>query len=175
MKILRSLSFVSLAAFLLTACSKDEQFIKKNLTLELESAVNNPQVPGAEYVPGEMLVKFKPGTSSAARARAFGRMNASVKEHIHTAAMKDFGDEQGVFVLKINENAFQAIERAKVFGDVEYAEPNWIYRHQVTSNDPFFTGNNLWGMYGSTTTPSNQFGSGAAAAWTNGKTDCSSV
>lgn len=163
MKILRSISIISISAFLLTACSKDEQFIEKNLTLELESAVNNPQVPGAEYVPGEMLVKFKSGTSSAARAKAFGRMNASVKEHIHTAAMKHFGDEQGVFLLKINENAFQAIERAKAFGEVEYAEPNWVYQHQATSNDTYVTNGSLWGMTGT-------FGSGASVAWANNKT-----
>lgn len=172
---LKSLTYLSFSIWLLQSCTKDEQFVEKNLTLEIESVVNNPQIPGTEYVPGEMLVKFKPGTTSEARSRAFGRMNASVKEHIHTAAMKHFGDEQGVFLLKINENAFQAIERANAFGEVQYAEPNWIYKHQVISNDTYFTNGSLWGMYGASTSPSNTYGSGAAAAWANGHTDCSKV
>jgi subtilisin family serine protease len=59
--------------------------------------------------------------------------------------------------------------------EIEYAEPNWIYQHYTTSNDPSFTNGSLWGMYGSTTSPANQFGSGAAAAWTAGKTGSSTV
>jgi hypothetical protein len=51
----------------------------------------------------------------------------------------------------------------------EYAEPNWIYNHFAVSNDTYFTNGSLWGMYGNTTSPSNQFGSQAAAAWANNK------
>jgi subtilisin family serine protease len=58
---------------------------------------------------------------------------------------------------------------------VEFAEPNFIYEHQVISNDPYYTNGSLWGMYGPTTSPSNQFGSQAAAAWGNGNTGSSTV
>jgi subtilisin family serine protease len=58
---------------------------------------------------------------------------------------------------------------------VEYAEPNWIYYHDATSNDTYFTSGSLWGMYGSSTSPANQYGTGAAAAWAAGKTGSSSV
>jgi subtilisin family serine protease len=68
-----------------------------------------------------------------------------------------------------------AISKAKRFEEVEFAEPNWIYKHQVTSNDPFFINGSLWGMYGNATTPSNEFGSGAATAWGSLTTDCSTV
>ena len=57
--------------------------------------------------------------------------------------------------------------------NVEYAEPNWIYRHS-SSNDTYYTNGWLWGMYSGTTTPTNQFGSGAAAAWARG-TSCNNV
>jgi subtilisin family serine protease len=102
-------------------------------------------------------------------------MNASVKEHIHTASMKSVGDNEGVYLLKANVNALDAISKAKGLLEIEYAEPNWIYKHQATSNDPSFTNGNLWGMYGSSTSPANQFGSGAATAWTNNKTGSSSI
>ena len=48
---------------------------------------------------------------------------------------------------------------------VEFAEPNWIYTHQATSNDTYYTNGQLWGMYGASTIPANKYGSNAAAAW----------
>lgn len=48
---------------------------------------------------------------------------------------------------------------------MEFAEPNWIYHHQATSNDPGYTGGSLWGMYGDTTSPVNAFGSQAGELW----------
>jgi subtilisin family serine protease len=68
-----------------------------------------------------------------------------------------------------------AMGKLKVHFAVEYAEPNWVYYHDATSNDTYYTNRSLWGMYGALTSPANQYGSGAAAAWANGKTDCSSV
>jgi subtilisin family serine protease len=51
---------------------------------------------------------------------------------------------------------------------VEFVEPNWIYTHQEVSNDPYYTNGSLWGMYGASTTPANQYGSRAGTAWANG-------
>jgi subtilisin family serine protease len=120
-------------------------------------------------------VKFKKGTTAAARGKALGLLGASVKENIQTEAMKASGDEEGLFVLKVSANALDAIRKAKGLTEVEYAEPNWIYKHQAVSNDPSFTNGSLWGMYGSTLNPSNQFGSGASIAWGSRTTDCSTV
>ncbi|MFD1731538.1 S8 family peptidase [Deinococcus malanensis] len=50
-------------------------------------------------------------------------------------------------------------------GLVRFAEPNWIYQHQATSNDPYYTDGTLWGMYGNATSPANGFGSQAGEAW----------
>ena len=61
-----------------------------------------------------------------------------------------------------------AIDRLGLESIIEYAEPNWVYQHQATSNDPYVTNGSLWGMTGT-------FGSGAQTAWTNNKTDCSAV
>lgn len=161
---------------LLFSCTKQE-FSKGNLGIELDAVAANVSVTSAEpeMVPNELLVKFKKGTSVADRANALGLLKAEIKEHIHTSAMKRIGDEQGVFLLRVNVNALDAIAKAKAFGEVEFAEPNWVYQHQATSNDTYFTNRSLWGMYGASTSPSNQFGCGAATAWSNGKTGSSSV
>lgn len=175
MKSLKSIALVSCASFILFSCQK-ENLVNKDLRLDLESAANGAQLTGQpEFVPNELLVKFKKGTTAAARGKALGLLNASLKEHIHTEEMKSVGDEQGLFLLKVNSNAMDAISKAKRFAEVEFAEPNWIYKHQAVSNDPLFTNGSLWGMYGNATTPSNEFGSGAATAWINRTTDCSTV
>jgi len=175
MKSLKSIALVSCASFILFSCQK-ETFETQDLRLDLESAANGSPVTGQpEFVPNELLVKFKKGTTATARGKALGLLNASLKEHIHTEEMKSVGDEQGLFLLKVNSNAMDAISKAKRFAEVEFAEPNWIYKHQAVSNDPLFTNGSLWGMYGNATTPSNEFGSGAATAWINRTTDCSTV
>jgi subtilisin family serine protease len=58
---------------------------------------------------------------------------------------------------------------------VEFAEPNWIYQHLATSDDPYFFNGLLWGMYGDATSPANQFGSQAGEAWARGNVGSSTV
>ena len=160
MKSLKSIALVSCASFILFSCQK-ETFETQDLRLDLESAANGAQVTGQpEFVPNEILIKFKTGTSVASRGKALGLLGASVKEHIHTGAMKRANDNEGIYLLKVNANALDAIIKAKGLGEVEYAEPNWIYHHQATSNDPYLTGGSLWGMTGT-------FGSQASVAWNN--------
>jgi subtilisin family serine protease len=152
----------------LFSCSKVE-LTPNDLLLDIDAAANTGnQSSNAEFIPNELLVKFKKGTPENAKAKALGLLKASLKEHIHTAAMKRSGDDQGVLLLKVNVNALDAIAQARGFGEIEYAEPNWVYQHQATSNDTYFTNGSLWGMSGA-------FGSGASTAWANGKTGNSTV
>ena len=155
-------SIAVLMIVFLASCSKEE-ISRKGLLLDMNPAANNAaQNSQAEYVPNEMLVKFKKGTNDATRGRVIGLLKANIKEHIHTSAMKHFGDDQGVFLLSINENALDGISKAKVFGEIEYAEPNWVYHHDATSNDTYVNSNSLWGM-------TDTYGSGASIAWGNDK------
>lgn len=128
-----------------------------------------------EFVPGEVLVKFRDGATAASRGRALGRAGGQVAEDILTGAMRAQGRRVGISRVRVSGDVQRAIAALQADADVEYAEPNWIYKHQATSNDTYFTNGSLWGMYGSGTSPANQFGSGAAAAWAAGKTGSSSV
>jgi subtilisin family serine protease len=163
-----NISLSVLAAVVLFSCSKVE-LTPDHLLLDIDAAANTGnQSSNAEFIPNELLVKFKKGTPENAKAKALGLLKASLKEHIHTAAMKRSGDDQGVLLLKVNENALDAIAKARGFGEIEYAEPNWVYQHQLTSNDTYLTNGSLWGMSGA-------FGSGASTAWASGKTGSSNV
>ena len=167
MRILK-ISLFSFVVIFFVSCSKVS--LKPNdLLLDINSASNTGAIPSnAAFVPNEMLVKFKKGTAQASKDRVIGLLKANIKEHIHTAAMKYFGDDQGFFLLSINENAFDGVSKAKAFGEIEYAEPNWIYQHEAVSNDAYFTNGSLWGMNGT-------YGSGASVAWASNKIGSSSV
>ncbi|HEY7767676.1 S8 family peptidase [Longimicrobium sp.] len=133
---------------------------------DAESAAPSLSAAAAqEFVPGEVIVKFRAGASAAARGAALQRMNATVRERIVTNAMRRNGDAEGLTVVHSGLGTSAAIERLSADPNVEYAEPNWIYRHNATSNDTYFTNGSLWGMYGDASSPANQYGSQAAEAW----------
>jgi len=159
-------TFLASSIVLLFSCNKEE-ISPKGLLLDINSAANQSTIPGQpEMVPNEMLVKFKKGTAETSRARVIGLLKANIKEHIYTSSMKHFGDDQGVFLLSINENALNVISKTKAFGEIEFAEPNWVYHHDAVSNDTYLS--NLWGMTGT-------YGSGASSAWANDKLGSTSV
>lgn len=170
----RVASAVAVAAVLSSACSTTD-----SLGVDPRDARLGEEVPaavragGPEYVPGEVLVQFKEGTSDDAVIAALSRANATAAERILTARMRAEGRRQGLRVARTGGSVEAAIAALRGNPDVEFAEPNWIYQHS-SSNDTYYTNGSLWGMYSGSTTPTNQFGSGAAAAWARG-TSCNGV
>ena len=146
-----------------------------------ESAVQSTVVAAAQQdaaldrVPGEVLVKFRVGATAASRGAALGAANAVVAERILTAQMRRAGDDEGVTLVRSGLATAAAIAALRGNAAVEYAEPNYVYQHDAVSNDTYFTNGSLWGMYGSSSAPANQYGSQAAVAWAGNKTNCSSV
>ncbi len=161
-------SLLTSGAFALAACSPEQT--------SLTSAVDpmqaaTPQAAAArapEFVPGEVIVRFTPGASSASRGETMRAANAQASEKIVTAAMRGRGDNEGITVLRTSMNVPDAIATLKARADVEYAEPNWIYTTDATSNDTYYMSGSLWGM-------NTGFGSGAVTAWAKDKQDCGSV
>jgi subtilisin family serine protease len=138
---------------------------------------------GPQFVPGEVLVKFRAGTAAADKANARGRAAAVGAEVITTPLMRQF-DTGDLELLKLppGMGVASAMGQLKSHFAVEYAEPNWIYYHDATSNDPYYTNGSLWGMYSSDSPtaagPSgttNQYGSGAEQAWRADKASCGTV
>ena len=161
-------SLLTSGAFALAACSP-EQTSLTSAADPMQAAT--PQAAAArapEFVPGEVIVRFTPGASSASRGETMRAANAQAGEKIVTAAMRGRGDNEGITVLRTSMNVPDAIATLKARADVEYAEPNWIYTTDATSNDTYYTNGSLWGM-------NTGFGSGAVTAWAKNKQDCGSV
>ena len=159
-------SLTAVAALAAAACAPDQNVLSPVAPANGSAALVAAAAP--PYVPGEVLVKFRVGATATTRGRAIAAAKASVSERILTGPMRQAGDNEGVTVLRTGLGVPDAVRMMLASGTVEYAEPNWIYTHQATSNDPYVTNGSLWGMTGS-------FGSGASVAWTNNKTNCGSV
>lgn len=121
----------------------------------------------AQYVTGELIVQYSASASPADR-------NAIVRG-LGAHRVESLRDRIEVLKVPVGLSIANAIRALDGDAAVDFVEPNWVYTHSATSNDTYFTNGSLWGMYGATTSPANQFGSGAAAAWANGKTNCSSA
>ena len=120
----------------------------------------------------EVIVKYRDGASAASRAAVQRGLGAS---RVDTLRANRNGGETVLLRLPAGVSVANAV--AALGGDaaVDYVEPNWIYTHAATSNDTYYTGGNLWGMYGDATSPANQYGSQAGEAWAAGKTGCGNV
>lgn len=125
-----------------------------------------------EMAEDELLVNFKPGATPEQKGKALGKGRAAEKRVVRSDA--EDGDVSLVTVELSPGQSGRAQLRAaaaqiQADEDVEYAEPNFIYRPVQVSqpNDQYFT--NLWGM------KNGAGGANAVGAWAAGYTDCSDV
>ncbi|MEA1961288.1 MAG: S8 family peptidase, partial [Bacillota bacterium] len=92
----------------------------------------------ADYVPGEVIVKFKSRVSSASADAFHKQIGARKLERLQSI---------GAEVLSVSER-FSVEEAVRLYlsnPDVEYAEPNYIYTASKYPDDPDFT--SLWGLH----------------------------
>jgi subtilisin family serine protease len=126
-----------------------------------------PIPPDARFVPDEVVIQFHAGTSEAMKAAARGRANGVRKEQIRTSTTD--GDLE-LLSIPPGLAVADAVRQLRGHPAIRFAEPNFIYTHDEASDDPYYTGNQLWGMYGDAITPKNEFGSQAGEAWAAGHT-----
>jgi subtilisin family serine protease len=130
--------------------------------------------PEPRHLPDELIVQFRPGAADAQLLDALNRGGLRPHRAIQTRVMRAQG-HPGLNLMKTRLPVLEAARLLQGHPAVEYAEPNWVYTHQETSNDPYYTGGSLWGMYGDLSSPANQYGSQAAEAWTAGDTGSGDV
>lgn len=160
------------ASALLSSCSREDE----NLS-SVSGSGNQARIAysAPEFVPDQVLVRFNESADAEMRSEIFKASKAKVIESILTPAMKHAGEKRPIYLIEVPEGTNAFISRSKALKAIDYAEPNFIYRHSATSNDTYYTNGSLWGMYGSATSPANSWGSGAGTAWANGKTGSTSV
>jgi len=106
-------------------------------------------VRAAEFVPGEVLVRFRPGAEaselavgdseplSVAVPDAEGLGGGSLSIRIEN--MQGLQIVEGLRLARVNpKDTLRAVAALNARPDVEYAEPNFIQYADATPNDPFF-------------------------------------
>ncbi|MSW42783.1 MAG: S8 family serine peptidase, partial [Actinobacteria bacterium] len=124
-----------------------------------------------QHKAGTLIVGYSPTATDVQKGAA--RVKSGAKSAKRLTAKGPNTAE--VVTLAPGESVSAAIAKFKSSPGVRYAEPDYVLTKQVTSNDPYYTGGNLWGMYGDGTSPANQFGSAAGEAWAAGYTGSRSV
>ncbi|MBV9251912.1 MAG: S8 family serine peptidase [Acetobacteraceae bacterium] len=96
-------------------------------------------------VPGQALVKFRPGATEAAIAEAHGLTGAS--------ELRRFQRIQGLVHVKLpdGKRMDDVLAAYRTHPSVEYATPDYLRKLAATPNDPFFTNGSLWGLQNPTT------------------------
>jgi subtilisin family serine protease len=143
--------------------------------LTLTGQAQGPNEQAANESDG-VLIQFRAEASATQRAAARARVNA-VREEVVLAAVRRSDGKGDLELVRIPPGLAlaAAVRQLQAERVVEFAEPNWVYQHQLTSNDPYYTGGSLWGMYGDATTPANQYGSQAGEAWAAGHVGSAAV
>ena len=131
---------------------------------------------GKQYAAGQMIVQYRSSATDQDKQRVQKILGGSRADVLGTRGgrMNLRGD---IELVQFAAGTTMQSKLDAVLNDpaVDFAEPNWLVRHMAVSNDTYYTNGSLWGMYGSATTPANQYGSGAGTAWLNGGADCSNV
>jgi hypothetical protein len=81
--------------------------------------------PGGEYLPGEILVKFKPTTQSEVRDKLKSKFKVKEETYIESIS---------VYHWKGDFDVQKAIEELKNSGEIIYAEPNYRVHTQTPAN-----------------------------------------
>lgn len=93
--------------------------------------------PSAPFVPGEVLVKIKPGFMGRFIAKK-SLLDAQVKQEIKAVS-------GNYFLLKSDSKSSQSlISQLKTLPEVSYAEPNYLYKIVNAPQDPLY--GKLWGL-----------------------------
>lgn len=130
----------------------------------------------AEYVAGELLVKFKPQSDTAVQGSFMVELNARGHKALSRSRVHKITLPQGADARSVAE-LYAADPR------IEYAQPNYIYHTMLAPDDTDY--GKLWGLkntgqilsspvYGSNNPGIAGYDMNAEAAW-NLQTDCRSV
>ena len=112
---------------------------------------------GAEYVPGEIIIKFKPaithsitGQANAGKMADEGRKNLGRvfrRADLDTPEIKRILKGTGVLQLKLHPglNVDETLRKLRADPDIEYAEPNYkVKAFATTPDDAYF--DQQWGL-----------------------------
>lgn len=89
-------------------------------------------LPTQEYMPGELIIKFKEGLKDRDQDQIFSRMGVDkISKNARTASHR--------VKIRGRKKIKDAIDQCRQDPNIEYAEPNYIVYAHAVPNDPFFS------------------------------------
>lgn len=108
---------------------------------ELSSGAAAPGAPKPEYVPGEVIVRYRDKASERAMQRVRDTVGGTARARLARYDVSARLERLTLPSWLTVEQAITALEQEPL---VKYAEPNFIYRHAAVPSDPRF--DELWGL-----------------------------
>lgn len=154
----------------LYSCQKNEVNTGDLLSPSAASKAQRVSASGLaeDYVPGQLLVKFKDGTPAQNKAAIFTKLKGKQKGKAHPKSIPGFEDAGEVDLIETSSDPLAAIDAVKNAPEIDFIEPNYIYRTADVPNDPYYT-DAQWNMQ------AGGYGCQASTAWNNHKTGSGNV
>src|SRR5262245_28465541 len=99
---------------------------------------------GRGHEADQLLVKFRDGSTAAQQDGVSRGLGAQKLDVVRGGNGKQ--GELALLRLPAGRDLAATISALSSNPAVEYAEPNWTYQHNATSNDTYAANGSLWGM-----------------------------
>jgi subtilisin family serine protease len=160
---------VSSLAMSASADESDNSKSEKNFSYEGEDLDDESQ-----YSPEQLIIGYEDqGTTT--EKEAIRKKSREDVEAISSERISPRDSKTEVLRIGKNVSVKDAVKRLRNQPGIKFVEPDYKVFKLATSDDQYFKDGSMWGMYGPTTSPSNTFGSNAAAAWAAGRTGSASI
>jgi thermitase len=108
------------------------------LVIGATASASTEPVRTSEFVPGEVIVRFKPGLGFQSRQSILRAESARLDNQLGLPGA-------GLVKLPPGESVAAAVRAFEQHADVLYAQPNYVYHADAIPSDPFF--GTLWALH----------------------------
>lgn len=127
-----------------------------------------------EYSSEQLIIGYEDEDTTPEKI-AIRKKSRDDVEAVSSEAISPRDSKTEVMKLGKRVSVKEAIKRLRNQPGIKFVEPDYKVYKMATSTDSYFVQGGLWGMYGPTTSPTNPFGSNAAAAWAADRTGSANV
>jgi subtilisin family serine protease len=163
------ISTLAIRAYADESDKSDKSKIEKNSNYEDEDLDDEEKYSSEQLIIGY----YDEGTTT--EKIAIRKKSRDDVEALTSEAISPRDSKTEVMKLGKKVSVKEAIKRLRNQPGIKFVEPDYKVYKLATATDSYFVGSDLWGMYGQSTSPSNPFGSNAAAAWDAGRTGSPNV
>ncbi|MEM1312112.1 MAG: S8 family serine peptidase [Patescibacteria group bacterium] len=120
------------------------------ITTPLNTLANEKVVENLNFVPGEVLVKYKAGSQNTSKSKPIQAQNYNSRELPFTKITLPSRSENQIKAsssLSLEQATLDMVSELRSNPEVEWAEPNYLIQSAaIEINDPLFLNGSTWGL-----------------------------